>query len=137
MNYTPGVPIGNNGAPMTSQVAPIPAVNRYSSENASASSVISLTSITSAIEIAAVGGPAVVRWIKTSDTQASVVSAASGANFDHVIPTGTFRRFVVPIEVNPTTNNATGSLGTNPANGLYQRVAYKSIGTASVLATEY
>ena len=122
---------------MTSQVAPIPAVNRYSSENASVSSVISLTSITSAIEIAAVGGPAVVRWIKTSDTQASVVSAVSGANFDHVIPTGTFRRFVVPIEVNPTTNNATGSLGTNLANGLYQRVAYKSIGTASVLATEY
>lgn len=129
--------MGNNNVGMTGLSAPYPATLAYSSENATASSVISLTSMATAIEIAAIGAPVVMKWIKSTDTQASVVSTASGANFDHVISSGSLRRFVVPIETNPNTFNSTGSLGPNPANGLYQRVAYKTIGAASVLTTEY
>lgn len=132
--------MGNNNVGMTGQVAPYPAVRTYNSENATTSSVVTLTSMATAIEVAAVGGPAVIKWITAGDTTASVVSSVTGtgsANYDHVIPTGTFRRFVVPIETNPNTFNPTGALGPGPANGLYQRVAYKSIGVASVLLTEY
>lgn len=136
-NYAKGVPIGNNNHAMTGLVAQYAAIKQYSSENASASSVLSVTSITTAIEIAAVGGPAVMRWVTTSDTQASVVSAASGANFDHVIPTGTFRRFVIPIEKGPQNDTSGSVLGINVAQGLYQRYAVKSIGIASVMSSEY
>ena len=137
LNYAKGVPLGNNGAPMTGQVAPALAIARYGAENATASSVITVSSITTAIEVAAVGGPAVMRWVSTSDTQASVVSAVSGANFDHVIPTGQFRRFVIPVERMPQADTAGSVLGINVAQGLYARVAVKSIGVASVLTSEY
>lgn len=129
--------MGNNNVGMTGQVAPYPATGSYTSENATASSVITLTSIATAIEIAAIGGPAFLKWIKTGDTTASVIATAAGANYDHVISTGTFRRFVIPIEIVPTQFSGTGALGPGPANGLYARVAFKSAGIASVLATEY
>lgn len=139
LNYAAGVPIGNNGTGMTGLVAPLPAVNWFAKENGTASSVVSLSNVTTAIEIAAVGGPAAMRWVKTSDTEGSVVATAAGANFDHIIPTGQFRRFVVPLDPSITTHtfNSTGSLGANLANNLYQRVAFKSLGIASVLTTEY
>jgi hypothetical protein len=116
--------------------APIKALARYAGENATASSVLSLTHDTTAIEIAAVGGTAMMRWVATSDTQASVVGIAGAtANFDHIIPTGNVRRFVVPVESMPQT---AGSVqGANRENGLFQRVAIKSAGVASVLTTEY
>lgn len=137
--------MGNNNVGMTGQVAPYPATIAYASENAAASSVVTLTSMATALEITVVGGSvagggaasAVIKWIKTTDTQASVVAAAVGANFDHVVFSGSVRRFVVPIETNPNTFNSTGSLGPNPANGLYQRIAWKTTGNASILATEY
>lgn len=116
--------------------APITALTRYASENASASSVISVNEGTTSVEIAAVGAPAVVKWIATTDTTASVISAAGTANFDHVIPTATVRRFVIPRETLGTPVSAS-VVGANQANGLYRRIAYKSIGTASVLLTEY
>src|SRR3990167_9424816 len=104
----------------------------YASENSSTSSVISVTHDTTTIEVAAVGGPAVVRWITTGNTEASVISiAGSTANFDHVIGTGTVRRFVLPIE--SVGSYAASVQGANRAEGLYQRVAIKSIGVASVL----
>lgn len=133
-NYTQQLARDKNGVPLQEYPAPIRPQTRYSSENASASSVISFTHDTTAIEIAAVGGPAVMRWVTTSDTQASVVSAAGG-NFDHVIPTATYRRFVVPIE--SAGLGGSSVVGINREAGLYQRVAVKSIGTASVLTIEY
>ena len=137
--------MGNNNVGMTALPAPATATWTYSVENAATSSVITLTSIATAIEIAVVGpsvvggGPAtaVIKWIRSTDTQASVVSAASGANFDHVIQAGNPRRFVVPIDIVPTQFSGPGSLGPGPANGLYARVAWKTIGNASILATEY
>src|SRR3990167_9028045 len=108
----------------------------YASENASASSVISVTHDTTIVEIAAVGGPAVMRFVSSVvafGAATSVISAAGTANFDHVIPTATVRRFALPIERFDT--NPTSVQGANRMNGLYNRVAIKSIGVASVLLT--
>lgn len=133
-NYAVPLPHDQNNEYMFSFPSPIKTKATTSSENATASSVIGLTHNTTSLEVSAVGGPAVIRWIATSDTAASVVSAASGANFDHVIPTGTFRQFVVPIE---SYGNPQSVQGINRVNGLYQRIAYKSLGVASVLLNEF
>lgn len=134
LQYAPRLPIDAGGNSMQELPAPIKAKAVYASENSSTSSVISVTHNTTGVEVAAVGGAAVLRWIATSDTQASVISAAGSANFDHVIPTGTYRRFVLPIE---SQGNPTSVQGINRANGLYQRIAIKSVGVSSVLLTEY
>lgn len=106
----------------------------YSFENGVASSVITLTPDTTVLEIAAIGAPAVMRWVRTADTQGSVISAAGG-NFEHVITTSEISKFAVPIE---TTYQAPSSLvGANIVNGLYRRVAIKSIGIASVMLSEF
>ncbi len=132
-NYAPNLPRDKDNEPLSEYPSPKLALQRYTAENAAASSVISFTHNTTALEIAAVGNAAVMRWVATSDTQASIISAAGG-NYDHVIPAGTIRRFVVPIESNPQT----GSIqGINRELGLYQRVAVKSIGTASVMTVEF
>lgn len=137
MNYAKSMPRDKGGEPIQSAPAPFVAITRYGGENGSASSVLTVSSMTTALEIVAVGGPAVMRWVATSDTQASVISAIATSNFDHVIPSGTMRRFVIPQERTPS-NNPLGSVqGVNLELGLYQRVAIKSIGIASVLTTEY
>lgn len=134
-NYAPELPRDKGGDILEEYPAPKLALARYASENSSASSVISVTHNTTALEIAAVGNAAVMRWVTTADTQASIISAAGAtANFDHVIPSGEIRRFVIPIERNPQTGSVQG---VNRELGLYQRVAIKSIGVASVLVAEF
>ena len=133
MNYAPGLPKDKNGEPMQEFPSAKRPLTRYSSENATVSSVISVTHDTTQIEIAAIGGSAAMRWVTTADTQASIVSAAGG-NFDHVIGVGTVRRFVIPIESNPQTGSVQGI---NREIGLYQRVAIKSFGIASVMLAEF
>lgn len=137
-NYAKGLAVGKNNIEMQSPPPPYTAIIRQVSENGTASSVLSLSSITTAIEVAAIGGPAFVKWITTTDTTASVIAVAGGtANYDHVVSSGTFRRFVVPFERTPT-NDPIGSVqGINPQLGLYARVAVKTAGIASVLVTEY
>jgi len=132
------LPVDKNGAVMQEFPATASVKAIYASENASTSSVITVTKDTTIIEVAAVGGPAVVRFVKVTDgtgAATSVISAASGANFDHVIPTATYRRFALPIE--GLYQAPSSMVGANTLNGLYQRVAIKSIGVASVLLTEY
>ena len=135
MNYAPRLPYDKTGEPLQGYPSPKLALSRYASENSTNSSVISVTHDTTALEITAIGNAAVMRWVTTGDTQASVVSIAGAtANFDHVIPNGTVRRFVIPIE----SETQTGSVqGINREIGLYQRVAIKSIGIASVLLAEF
>ena len=134
-NYSPPLPRGKDDEAMQEYPSPKLALARYTGENLTASSVISVTHDTTALEIAAVGGTAAMRWVTTADTQASVVTiAGSTSNYDHIIPTGTMRRFVIPIESNPQTGSVQGI---NREIGLYQRVAIKSIGIASVLLAEF
>jgi len=135
LQYANALPVDASSQPMQQFPAPKLAKARYASENSSTSSVISVTHDTTTLEVAAVGGAAVLKWIATTNTNPSVISAAATANFDHVISTGTIRRFVVPIEATGT--NPASVQGVNRLNGLYQRVAIKSIGVASVLLAEY
>ena len=135
LNYTPNVPRDNGGAPLFNSPAPIPAKVTTSSENGTVSSTINLSANTTTLEIAAVNGPVTMKWITTGNTNASVITAAGTANFDHIIPAASFRRFTVPIE--GTYQNPGSLVGVNTLNGLYQRVAYKSVGNASVMVTEY
>jgi hypothetical protein len=116
----------------------IKAIQRYVSENATASSVITLSQNTTAIEIAAGGSPAVMAWIPTNDTTASVIAIVGAtANYDHTIAANTVRRFVIPIESQSNSQGYSSMVGENRAYGLYQRVAFKSQGIASVLLSEY
>ena len=137
-NPYPKLPRDNGQEAMQEFPATASLLAVYASENASASSVISVTHDTTILEIAAVGGPAVMRFVSSVaafGAATSVISAAGTANFDHVIPTATVRRFALPIERFDT--NPTSVQGANRMNGLYNRVAIKSIGVASVLLTEY
>lgn len=136
INPYPTIPRDKGGTPLQDFPAPKLALSAYASENSTASSVISVTHDTTAIEVAAVGGPAVVKWITQASTNPSVISIAGTANFDHVVPTGQVRKFAIPIE-GPIYQAPSSMVGANRQNALYQRVAIKSIGIASVLLTEY
>lgn len=132
--YSKGIPNDKAGNPLTENQVPYKALVSIVSENATASSVITLNDNTTDLEIVAVGSPVFISWVSRSDTNASVVSSVGGqANFDNVIPAGTVRKFVVPIE----RQVAASIVGANIANGLYNRIAYKSGGIGSVLTTQY
>lgn len=145
INYSKSTPITKNGAAFRGVDAPAnyPALAQNGNTNQLASSVVTLTQDTTAIEIATGGaGGALLKWIATTDTVGSVYSISSvgatfPANFDHAIPAATVRRFVVPVESMPATGY--GSVqGANRENGLYRRVAIVSGGgISSVLLTEY
>lgn len=136
-NYAKELPRDKQGAAMQEYPAAFRPNARYNYENAVNSSVISLTDDTTEIEIAAVGNAAVMRWVTAADTQASVVSiAGSTANFDHVIASGTVRRFVVPISIATVQASI---VGVRVQMGLFPRVAVKGATTtaSSILTTEY
>lgn len=134
LNYQRPLPkdSGSNEA-LQGYPAPFVALQARTSENATASSVISLTDRTTALEVTAVGATAALKWIPTTSTNPSVFSAAATANYDHIIPSGTMRRFVVPQE----TRGVASIAGANIMNGLYQRVAYATMGVGSVLSSEF
>lgn len=146
-NYAAGTPVGMNQIPLYQSPAPYKAINLNGNVNQAASSVITLTENTTAIEIATGGtGGAVMKWISISDTNASVVTissvgATNAPNFDHAIPASTVRRFVVPIETGANTTfgaTVTSVQGANRELGLFRRVAIISAGgISSVLVTEY
>lgn len=123
---------GSNEA-LQAYPAPFLAIQSRTSENAVVSSVITLTDRTTALEVTAVGGTAALKWIATTSTNPSVLTGAATANYDHIIPAGTMRRFVVPQE----RAGVSSVSGANIMNGLYQRVAYITTGIASVLTSEF
>lgn len=135
-NYARGVPVGNNQVPFNSLGIPptVKAIDRVASANDSTSSLIGLTANTTSIEIVAGTIPAIMRWVPATEASGSV----SGTSFDHAIPSGGMRRFVVPIEV----NNAQGyssMVGLNVENGLFKQIAVQGHGggNGSVLVTQY
>lgn len=134
INYSKSLPRDQGNIPMQEYPSPIKAIARNVSENAVASSVVTLNDGTTKIEIAAVGQAVAMRWVPSTDTQASVVAVAGAtANFDHIIPSGQVRQFVVPQE----RAGVSSICGANVMNGLFARLAFKSSGIGSVLATEY
>lgn len=133
MRYAKPVAVDKNGNPLDSQPLPLKSLVTTVSENATVSSVITLNDNTTDIEIAAVGSSAFIRWISRSDTQGSVLSAAGTANHDAFLQSGQTKRFVVPVEQLGTSS----LVGANIANGLYNRLAYKSSGIGSILSNQY
>ena len=122
-----------NGNPIQDAPSPVIAKKVDLSENNATSSLISLTSNTTNIEVGAAGAGAVLKWIATTNTDPSVISAAGTANYDHFIAANTVRKFVVPVE----SQGLSSVVGLNAQAGLYARVAVKSVGAASVLTTQY
>jgi hypothetical protein len=137
-NYARGVPMGNNQIPFQGNGTPpaVKAIVSRVSENAVASSVITMSMNTTAIEIAATGTAVLMRWVPVTSTDPSVFGNASVMNYDHVIPANTYRRFVVPIEVNNPQGYGS-QVGANIENGLFRRFAWASPVAASVYSTEY
>lgn len=127
------LPTDNNAVPMQEFAAPYLSLKTDNSENNTVSSLITLTDNTSIIEVQAIGGAAAIKWIATGNTNPSVITAAGTANFDHIIPANYYRRFAVPQE-----NQGVNSIvGINKQAGLYNRVAVKTVGVASVATTQY
>jgi hypothetical protein len=139
-NYAKIIPRDTSGVAMDGYPAASRANVTRMSENCVASSVVTLHHDTSTLEIGAFGGQGLVfRWVPTSETaavapRASVVASGAGANYDHYIPSGNYRRFVVPKESAGKTAGNVGSI-----NGLFNRVAVINAGptAASVLYMEY
>lgn len=131
--YAKPVAVDKNGNSLDSQPLPLKALVTVVSENATVSSIITLNDNTTDIEIAAVGSAAYIRWIARTDTQGSVLSAAGTANYDAFLQANQTKRFIVPIE----TLGTSSLVGANIANGLYNRLAYKSSGVGSVLSNQY
>lgn len=137
--------MGNNSMPFQGNGTP-PAVAAIVTSirdvTATVSSIRTLSQNTTAIEVASTGGPAYIKWLGQSVVDSSVagtsiLTTGAGANFDHVIPAATYRRFVIPI----FTNNPQGygsQVGANVENGLYPNVAVIGGTGASVIAiTQY
>lgn len=141
-NYAKGVPMGDNQIQFTTDAPPAVAALgttvRSTVATAGASSILVLTQDTTAIEVGASGGPGFIKWLSQSVVDSSVagtsvISAAVGSNYDHMIANDTVRRFVIPISTTPTSQ--TSAMGANRANGLFPNVAI--IGTSSILVTQY
>ena len=139
-NYAPNLPRDKGDVPMQEFSTPIKAKTTWRA-TLLASSVISLSDNTTAVEIGTIGGNGVVfRWVPASETAgvspfASVISSGLGvANWDHFVAADTVRRFVVPVSTNP----AGSIVGANTANGLFPRLAWAAaILSSSVMATEF
>lgn len=138
-NYARGKPMGNNQVPFYDSPPAVKAIEQYYTENGVTSSVITLTQNTTAIEIGAGKSAVLMRWVYIADAETaatSVIMSGATANWDHVIPEGQVRRFVVPIEGNYAEGQGS-MVGANRANALFRRVAYKNTSIGSVFASEY
>lgn len=134
--------MGNNQIPFYDSPPAIKAIRTLMSENATASSIFGLSDNTTAIEITTQTTPAVIRWFSNNDYQTSVgnrsvIAVAGTANFDHIIPATTTRRFIVPIEIQKNVPANASFMGARVEHGLYTYIAWKTQGAASVFLTEY
>lgn len=135
INYAPRLPKDINNE-VNQQCPPAKKVlATTASDNNVVSAALTLNDGTTAIEVVAGGQPAVIKWIATSDTEASVISGAGG-DFDHAIPANSYRRFVVPVETMGV-GNTSSVVGANSQSGLYKRVAVATAQIGSVMTTEY
>lgn len=143
MNYAKSLPKDKNGETLQQFAVVALSQARVNTDNAVASSVISLNPNTTSLEVSAVGGQGIaIRWIPATETAAvspfaSVISSGLTANFDHHIQPGTTRRFVVPVERQGSPLVAGAQIGS--VAGLYQRVARINAGAtaSSVLIAEF
>lgn len=140
-NYARGPAMGNNQVPFTTEAPPaVKAIAATMRDSLSPiSSITILNTNTTAIEVVAAGGTGFIRWLTQAVVDTSVagtsVIATGTPNYDHAIPAGTMRRFVIPIASVPTSQ--TSMQGANPLNGLYSHVATRGTLTSILGITEY
>lgn len=131
VNYARPVARDKTDSPLIPSYIPTSTLGSVNRENASASSVTSLTDLTSAVEVTAVGVGAGIRWAVNQAT--SVVTATSGTNFDNIVPVNTTRLFFVPRR----TQAVPSISGINSQEGLFANIATISMGVGSVLLAQY
>lgn len=135
-NNTKSIPRDKGGEALQSFPPVALAQQRSTSENATVSSVLTVSDNTVSLEVAAVGTAAAFKWIARTDTTASVITIAGAtANYDHIIQSGETRKFAIPQEVAGASQGSV--VGINRQAGLYQRYAIKSMGIGSVLTAEF
>lgn len=131
--YKP-LPIDKNGNEFQLSPPNFVALKQYTSENGTVSSVITVTDNTTILEVATGGVSAVVKFIASGDTTASVIGiAGSTANYDVAIPANTVRKLAIPQE----TQGVSSIVGLNKQAGLYNRFAWKTNGIGSIMGVEY
>ena len=137
----PETPQGKLGEAKVGYAPAKVALDRQNDENALASSILLLTHDTTELEVVAIGQAAAGKWLSQATVDSSVagtsvITAAGTANFDFVVPSGEFRRVVVPIATNVQTDGSV--MGVNRKFGLYPAVAFKTlVGTGSVLTAQF
>ncbi len=136
LNYSKGSPIDKQGNAIQNNPSPFIALATTVAVTA-ISSVVTFNNNSTDIEVAAPGTAAAIKWIGVGAAQTSVIASSLGtSNFDHIIPAGGLRRFVIPRE----TQGIAGPALSNSVHGTYQRLAVVPInGTAaaSILVIEY
>lgn len=138
-NYASAIPTDREGHDMDTYPSPFKANARYGTNNATASSVITLNDNTTVIEIAAISQPVAVRWIPATESAsvspfASVITTGTTANFDHMVASNGIRRFVVPVE----TQGVNSIVGIGVQAGTFRRVAVMSAaGVSSIMVSEF
>lgn len=144
--YINKIPTDRAGNPLQDFPAPVRAVTSVMMrENAVASSVLLLDQNATSVEVTALGGQGIaIRWVLQAETPAvsprgSVIASGLGANFDHIIPAGTVRRFAIPNETNGVGVGGPVGAGIGSVYGLYSRLAQINAGivASSVLVAQY
>jgi hypothetical protein len=129
-NYPHLLPKDQSGETMQNYPAATVALQRTTAVPPAASSVITLNDRTTTVEISALNGAMAMKW-----GSASVIAVAGAtANYDHVIPINTVRRFVVPIQKIPDSGSV---MGANGANGLYSTIAVITMSSTLSAVSEY
>lgn len=133
-NYAKELPLDSMGNPIQESPAPFKADARFYRDNGATSSIQTLAANTTQIEVGAGGATgAWIRWLPASEGAAAPAGSVLSNNFDHYIPEGGVRRFVVPKE----SMSVSSVVGLRAREGLYARFAVANVGTGSVLTTEY
>lgn len=131
-SYAKPLPIDRNLNAMTFYPPNASAIGTTFRDNGGASSVTSFNPNTTTIEVAAIGSPVAIKWASSQAT--SVIGLAGTANFDHIVPAGTVRPFVVPRTVQGA---MASTVGLATIEGLFNAVGTINLGVGSVALTQY
>lgn len=136
ISYAQAIARDEAGVPLQEFPAPVKATKTTVAVTA-ISSVFTFDNSSTSIEITAPNSPVAWRWLPVGSPLGSVVSSyATAANFDHIIPSGQLRRFVIPRE----TQGIAGPALANSVHGLYQfgaAIPLNGTAAASILVSEF
>ena len=138
-NYANPLPKDEGGTPIQGLPPQIRPNARYGTNNATASSVITLGDNSVEVEVSAVGASVAFRWVPATETAgvapfASVITTGASANFDFIVPKDGVRRFVAPLE----TQGVNSVVGIGVQAGAFRRYAVMSAtAVSSILTSEF